>query len=212
MVTVAWADDNKKFRENILNHLQEEAGNWLDVVAVANNGEELLNFLESTQTDIVLLDIQMPKMDGIQAAKTIRKKYPNIKVIAFTEFDLEANVAEMYKVGVKSFVAKSQPEDLVRAIKIISEGGVYLPDQIASILQTYLNDLTYVSRKLRPSISDSEALILKYICEGKSSAEIGDFLCRSPRTIEEYREKLYKKFDVKKKEELIVMAVRQNLY
>jgi DNA-binding NarL/FixJ family response regulator len=212
MITVAWADDNKKFREHILGHLDEVAGTWLDVIAVTNNGEELLSFLSQTQTDIVLLDIRMPRMDGIQTAKLIREKYPEIKIIAFTEFDFEANVAEMYKIGVKSFVAKSKPQDLVRAIKIVNEGGVYLPDSIANVLQNYLNELTSVSTKLKPSISDSEALILKYICEGKSSAEIGDFLCRSPRTIEEYREKLYKKFDVKKKEELIVMAVRQNLY
>ena len=212
MVTIAWADDNRKFRSQILDHFNDAAGSWLKMIYMADNGEELLNFLKLKQPDVVLLDIRMPKMDGIRTAKMIRDKHPEVKIIAFTEFDLEDNVVEMYKVGVKSFVAKSQPEDLVRAIKIISEGGVYLPDEIAKILHIYLSDLTSVSRKLGPSISDSEALILKYICEGKSSAEIGDFLCRSPRTIEEYREKLYKKFDVKKKEELIVMAVRQNLY
>lgn len=212
MITVACTDDNKKFRASTQNYLQEVAGDWLKVIYQASNGEELLSFVSHTQPNIVLLDFSIPKFDGIRLAKEITNDYPEIKIIAITDFDSEANIVEMFRVGVKSFVPKGQPEDLARAIQIVSEGGVYLLDPIAKMLQVHINDLTSVSRKLRPSISDSEALILKYICEGRSSAEIGDFLCRSPRTIEEYREKLYKKFDVKKKEELIVLAVRQNLY
>ena len=210
-ISLGWAEDNEVFRAGITNFINDQAAHWLDLIVLANNGIELLGAIEKRQPDIILLDMRMPEMDGIQTAKIIQCQYPNVKLIAFTEFDFERNIVEMNKAGVKSFIAKSQAEDLLRAIKIVSEGGVYFPDEVAGILQRYLHKTRPLPTVACPPLSAFERLLLKSICEGKSSTAIGHALHRSPRTIEEHREKLYAKFKVQSKEQLIVKAVEHNL-
>jgi len=127
VIKIAIADDHKIFRRSTLLLLAQYEN--IEVIAEANNGEELLIQLQSETPDIILMDIRMPRMNGFEATRMVREKYPRIKIIVFTTFDLEDNIVEMNKLGVKSFINKEKCEDLGRVIKIVHEGGVYFPDK-----------------------------------------------------------------------------------
>lgn len=208
-VTLAWAEDNRKFREGV-SKLVLSNEDWLDLIFVADNGIQLLNWLETQRPDIVLMDIRMPEMDGIETTKTIREKYPALKIIAFTEFDYEENIVEMNKAGVKSFVAKSEAQELVRAIKIVSEGGVYFPDEVAEILQKYIKRTTTLEdndlinyNKLKFDLSPQERKLIQLLIQGKTSKEIALQLNLTVKTISTYRERLLKKTNTKNVAELL---------
>ncbi len=149
-------------------------------------------------------------MDGIQTAKIIKEKYAQAKIIAFTEYDLEHNIVEMNKVGVKSFLAKSQAKDLIRAISIVHEGGVFFPDKVADILQKYISrSTTYVnngianSDKLKIHLSPQEMKLIQLLGIGKTSKEIANQLQLTVKTVRTYRERLLKKTNTRNVVELL---------
>ena len=189
--------------------LKREAG--IKVIAEANDGEELLSQLQLGLPDIILMDLRMPRMDGFEATKIVRGKYPGIKVIVFTTFDIESNIVELSRLGIKSFLSKESCEELARVIKIVYEGGVYFPDKVAEVLQKHLANSTSINQSSPVQLTESEKILLMAICKGWSSAQIASVLHKSPRTVDEYRENLYSKFGVDCKEELIVHAVKYNL-
>ena len=205
-IKVGLAEDNARFRKAFLRLMKLEP--HLDFIIEAENGADLLLQLESTIPDIILLDIRMPLMDGFEAAKIIYKKYPQIKIVAFTQFDLEENIIEMSKIGVKSFIGKNQAEKVPGILKIINNGGVYYPDEVAEILRKYLNRIPSFSSKCPVSLSELEITLLQSICKGFSSTQIGDLINKSPRTVEKYRNELYQKFKVNNQQQLIVEASR----
>ncbi|GHM99289.1 DNA-binding response regulator [Cytophagales bacterium WSM2-2] len=209
VIKVAIADDHQVFRRSLLVLLGREES--IKVIAEATDGEELLQQLQTEIPDIILMDIRMPRLDGFETTKVIRDKYPNIKIIAFTTYEFETYVVEMNKLGVKSFLCKEKCEDLARVIKIVHEGGVYFPDDVAEVLQRHLSDAVSATRSSAINLSEMEKTLLHAICKGWSSTQIASVLHKSPRTIEEYRENLYAKFEVDCKEELIVHAVKFNL-
>lgn len=134
-VSLGWAEDNKQFVSHV-KRLVLAHEYLFDLRFVADNGESLLSHLEYDQPEIVLMDIRVPKLNGIEAAKVIHSKFHTIKVIALTEFDFEENIIAMSKAGVKSFLSKNEVNELARVIKIVHEGGVYYPDEVGSIVQT----------------------------------------------------------------------------
>src|SRR5882724_10682819 len=119
VIKIAIADDHKIFRRSVLLLLKREAG--IKVIAEANDGEELLSQLQLGLPDIILMDLRMPRMDGFEATKIVRGKYPGIKVIVFTTFDIESNIVELSRLGIKSFLSKESCEELARVIKIVYE-------------------------------------------------------------------------------------------
>lgn len=205
-IKVGLAEDNARFRKAFLRLMKPDPD--LDFIIEAENGADLLVQLESMTPDIILLDIRMPVMDGFEAAKIIHKTYPQIKIVAFTQFDLEENIIEMSKIGVKSFVGKNQMEEVPRILKIVHEGGVYYPDKVAEIISTYLKRNSSFSSKCPVSLTELDVTILQGICKGFSSTQIGDLTNKSPRTVEKYRNELYQKFKVNNLQQLIVEASR----
>jgi DNA-binding NarL/FixJ family response regulator len=177
----------------------------IEVVLKAVNGKDLIKQLESTPADIILMDLSMPLMNGIAATKIVRTKYPQIKIIANTFFDQEKNIIEMNRLGVKSFVSKGDGTELMRAIETVSQGGVYFPDEIAKVIQQNLkNDEPSQSIDL----SGTEKFVLRAVVDGLTSKEIAKGINKSHRTVDDYRESLFKKFQVDNKEQLIAKAVR----
>lgn len=208
-IKIAVAEDSKVVREAIVKYLHTDRS--INVVIKASNGLELLHSINNFgMPDIILTDIRMPIMNGIEATEQILKINPLAKVIAWTIFDDEDKIVTMSTLGVKSFVLKKDEKEIIRAIKIVHEGGTYLPDKIAGILRRYLErgdqeETNFIE------LSELEKSLLRLICSGYSSTRIGELLGKSARTIEDYRNNLYQKFQVKNKEQLIVKVTKRRL-
>ncbi|NOS55692.1 MAG: response regulator transcription factor [Cyclobacteriaceae bacterium] len=209
MIQIGIVDDHAIFRKTLVEALSSLCGSYLELVLEARDGIDLLNQLKDKRPQIILMDISMPNMGGIEATLRVRDLYPHIRVIVYTEFDLEDNIIEMHKLGVKSFLDKQQSiDEVVKAIQIVSEGGFYFPEPVAKIWENYIKQLHKQQGNIK--LDKKELQLLKMICEGKSSIEIGNTLNKSPRTIEEHSANLRRKFNVANKEQLIVLAAKNN--
>jgi len=124
MITVAIAEDHQSLIDgiNLLLKYEEE----ISVIGTANDGEELLKIVRLKQPKVVIMDIRMPKIDGIETTKIIKKEYPHIKVIAFSMFDQDQAVIQMRDAGASGYILKNSPlEELLKAIHAVMEGKVY---------------------------------------------------------------------------------------
>jgi DNA-binding NarL/FixJ family response regulator len=197
---VVHVDDSSSYRRLLRFFLTNEPS--IELVASLPCGIDLLERLPNIQCDIVLLDIQMPDLDGFDCAKILKERWPLVKVVILTNFDSPANIQVLYHLGVKSFLSKSNVDHLPVILNIIKMGGSYFPDQIGSALRNSLEPQTIPSILL----NQQESLLLKVLGDGASSKEIGEILYKSPRTVEQQRENLYRKFNVENKEQLLVKA------
>lgn len=145
-------------------------------------------------------------MNGIEASLILSQLYPSIKIIAFSQYDIEANIIEMNVRGVMSFIGKEdEPEVLLKAIRVVNDGGVYMTAKSAEIVQNYLRSFSK-KNKLSSDLSPTEIVILRAICKGQSSTDIGKLVNKSHRTVEKYRNELYQKLNVADKKQLISLV------
>ena len=207
-IKIAIVDDCEKIRRMTAALLNLEHD--FVVVLQAENGKIFLEQLETTMPDLVLLDIRMPEMCGLKTSVRLKELYPNLKIIAYSQYDFESNIIEMNIRGVKSFIGKNdEPEELFKEIRTVFTGGAYMTDRSTTIIQKYL---AYKHNIVCPiNVDDTELSLIKKLCQGLSSKEIGDIICKSPRTVEKYRDDLYRKFQVSSKEELIATVVKFGL-
>lgn len=211
-IKLAIADDSEKFRKAIIRFINKE--NDLGVILEAENGIHLLEQLKAKTPDIILMDIRMPLMDGVEATDKIHALYPHLKIIAYSQYDQEENIIKMSIHGVKSFIGKEDElEELLKAIRIVHDGGVYMTDKASLIIQHYLAEISsssgedFDSSEFENNLSEIELLTLKCICKGLSSTDISKIIHKSHRTVEKYRNDLYQKFKVSNKKELIEKAM-----
>jgi DNA-binding NarL/FixJ family response regulator len=212
MIKLGIAEDHNQFRKALKRLIHTEKD--IEVILEADNGHDLIEKLRDVQPDIVLMDIRMPIMNGIEASLILKERYPAIKVIAFSQYDQENNIIEMNINGVKSFIGKEDHyEELFKSIRIVYSGGVYMTDRSAAIVQKHLSKNANVehSQISLPEISESERRLIKDIVNGLSSTEIAKTIGKSPRTVEDMREKIYRKFNVVNKEQLIALVSKHSL-
>jgi DNA-binding NarL/FixJ family response regulator len=179
-------------------------------VLQAENGKDLLEKLNEGTVDIVLMDIRMPEMDGLEASIQVKEHFPQIKIIILSQYDLEENIVNLYKQGVKSFIGKDDnPTELIKAIRTVFNGGFYMTDRVGKVIQRYLGAAPLVAGMT--ILTNEEKFLLTALCKGHSSTEIGNMIFKSPRTVEKHREDLYRKFGVSSKEQLILLTSKQGL-
>jgi DNA-binding NarL/FixJ family response regulator len=209
-IKIAIVDDNKQFRRAIKVLFKTERD--FETILEADNGVHLLEQLKTEQPDIVLMDIRMPRMDGIEASKKVKELYPRIKIITFSQYDYESNIIEMYMIGVKSFIGKDDsPDELLKAIRTVYTSGSYMTDMATEIIQRQLIYKAKESSNIHLLDTIQEKELITMIIKGLSSVEIAARINKSPRTVEKMRERLYHKFGISCKEELIVLAIKWNL-
>lgn len=213
-INVMIVDDHVLYRAGVRTALSSKKD--IKVIAEADNGVHLLNMLKGIQPDVILLDIQMPIMDGITALPEIKKLYPQIKVIMLTLLDDQSVITRLMELGANSYLVKtSDAEVIYEAIKTCHQQEYYFNSLTNKALLNNLRQKNVVSPfKLQQddaALNEKEITILRLMCEEKSTREIAEAVDLSPRTIEAIRDKLKVKTGTKSTAGLIMFAVKNNL-
>jgi len=213
-VTIALADDHILIRNGMAVLLQKLG---YEVIFEADNGIDFLGKLERHPLpDIVLMDINMPQMDGYETTLRLRKLHPEIKVLALTMFDNENSVLRMIRSGAKGYILKdSHPSELKKAIQSVYLKGYYQSDIVTGKLIHSINrldDLEHADVKENFPLTQREIEFLKLVCTELTYKEIAEKMYVSPRTVDGYRDELFQKLQLKSRVGLVIFAIRNNLY
>ena len=182
----------------------------VEIKGEAHHGVEALDMLEVLKIDLVLMDLDMPVMGGLEATKLIRQKYPDVKIIVLTMHDEKAMVQAMIDAGADGYLLKNSPkEELMKALAAVSAGDSYFPAEVKSILLQA--DFDQVRTGKLAELTDRELEILKCIAEGHSNKEIGEQLFISHRTVDTHRTNLMQKLDVHNIAGLVRIAITSGL-
>lgn len=203
------ADDHAVMREGLVSLLEDEPD--LRVVAQASNGQEAVTLAIQYRPDIVLLDITMPDMNGLEAARRIVTEQPEIKILILTMHEEEAFFFEALRAGAAGYVLKGVSSDeLLGAIRAVYEGGVYLPPKLAGgLVQDYVKRQPQVPRN--DPLTRREREVLTLIAQGLSNPEIAARLVLSPNTVKTHRLRIYQKLNLHDRAELVTYALRRGL-
>lgn len=211
-INVIITDDHKLFRKGICALLSDF--DFINDIQEAENGEELIELLKTSNSapDIILLDLRMPQMDGIEAQKIIKKLYPDIKIIILTMDDDEQLILHLINEGVNGYLFKNaDPEEMEMALKKVNEKGFYFSANISELVMRNLVKGQSKKNNYNADLSERELLVLELICKEYTAAEIGRKLDLSVRTIEGYRRKLLDKTGATNMAGLVVFAIKYDL-
>jgi DNA-binding NarL/FixJ family response regulator len=207
-IRILIVDDHALFRSGLRNLLENFPG--FTVVDEAANGEEFLNIVKNTQIDIVLLDIAMPKMNGIEAAEIALEKYPNLQIITLSMFGDEEYYKQMVQAGVRGFLLKDADIlEVENAIRTVFMGRTYFSQEL---LQVLLESIKSDSSPEYIELSNREEEVLVQICLGKSNVEIAEDLCISKRTVEKHRANILEKTHCRNTASLVIYAIKNKIF
>ncbi|MBN1952449.1 MAG: response regulator transcription factor [Bacteroidales bacterium] len=201
-------DDHNLFREGLKQLLSRDAG--IKSIYEASNGREFLDQLPGVQADIVLMDIEMPVLDGIRATREALEDFPDLKVLALSMYTDENYYSSMIEAGARGFLLKNSSFDQVkRAINDIAEGRSYFSPEIMDELIRNINRKKILKKET--DLTDREIEILFHICTGLSNQEIADRLFLSKRTVDKHRENLLLKTGSKNTASLVIYAIKNGV-
>jgi DNA-binding NarL/FixJ family response regulator len=211
-IKIVIADDFKIYRDGLKVGLTAD-GN-MEIIGESDNGEELMKSLETLSPDVILMDLKMPLMDGMEATKLIRKKYPAIKVLVVTMYEDDKFIIHLMENGANGYLLKNaEPEEIIRSIYAVHENGYYFNDVVNKALLKKL----VLKNNLKPSfnnnveLTEREMEVLKLICEEKTAPEIAKEIFLSPRSVEGIRQRLIEKIGVRNTAGLVMFAIKGGL-
>ncbi len=208
-INIVITDDHKLFRKGMVALVEDFE--FIGEITEAGNGAELLGLLAGMEQlpDVILLDLKMPVMDGVEAHSKIRQLYPEIKVIILTMEDDEQYILHLIGEGVNGYLLKNaDPEEVETAIVKVMEKGLYFSENITDIVMKNLTKKEKPEVVFNPGFSEREQEVLALICKQYTAAEIADELNVSVRTAEGYRQKLLEKSGTKNTVGLIINALK----
>jgi DNA-binding NarL/FixJ family response regulator len=212
-IKIVVVDDEVLFRKGIIFLLQREKS--FNVVHEAGDGEELIAYLKETPElpDIILIDINMPNINGVEATKSIRKDYPDSKIIALTSYHTPLFIANMIQEGAASYLIKNaHPEEMIRTIKEVADKGFYYNEKVLQVLSDNISPNKTLMNVLSDDfLTPREKEVLELICLQYNTSEIADKIFLSPRTVEGYRNTLLLKTQTKNVAGLVVFAIQNRL-
>ena len=212
MIKIALVDDHTLLR-NALDTLINDFENCKVVISV-NNGLELMDMLKKGITpDLILLDLNMPIMDGFETITALKKSYPEILILMLTMYDSELSLIKLLKLGVNGFLKKDiHPEELKRAVKTVMEAGYYYSNAISAKLAGLFRQNNDHNLPLHQVIlSDQDLKFLELTASDLTYKEIAQRMCLTPRSIDAIRDQLFIKLDVKSRVGLAIIAIKNGL-
>ncbi len=206
-IMIAVVDDHTLFKNGVAALMNEFSE--LKVAFEADNGVHMQQMLlKHPKPQVILMDINMPLMDGYQATRWLKQNHPDIKVLALSMFEDDAAVLQMLRNGACGYVLKeSKPRELLEAIKTITAKGVYINEMVSGKLMRTLTD-----PDSRPDLTGKEIEFLKLCCSELTYKEIADKLFVSPRTVDNYRESLFLKLNLKSRTGLVLYAIQRGIF
>jgi DNA-binding NarL/FixJ family response regulator len=195
----------------------------IEVVGVANNGVDAINLTRTTQPDLVLMDLKMPRMNGVQATKAIREQFPDVRVLVLTTYDEDEWVIDAIRYGAAGYLLKDTPqEELIKAIIETVKGWSYIDPQVAGKILKHVAHQPFGSaqgrlarvtldRKLIGQLSDREREVLRLLATGLSNTEIAQTLFLSEGTIKNYVSVIFSKLGVTDRTQAAILAIRAGL-
>ena len=211
--SVVLVDDHVLLRNGLANLIRSFGG--YTVLFEANSGKDLIRQLKPRYVpDIVLLDINMPEMDGFETALWIKRHYPEIRILALSMYDTDNSILRMLKNGVKGYILKdTEPAELKMALESVVHKGFYYSEMVTGKLIHTINTLDEPEYKGQHmfNLNERELEFLKLACSECTYKEIADQMYLSPRTIDGYRDSLFEKLNVKTRVGLVLYAIRNGI-
>jgi DNA-binding NarL/FixJ family response regulator len=207
------ADDHEIFRDGFKVMIRKQPA--FELIGEAANGEELIQQVKQLRPDVVITDIKMPKLDGIEATRQLTKEFPAIGIIALSMFDEENLIVDMLEAGAKGYLLKNAHKDeIIDAIRTVAADQTYYCGSTSVKLAQLIAKSNFNPHRktLRPELSDKEIEVIRCICQQMSNKEIANKLNLSVRTIEGYRDKIQEKIKVKNMAGIVVYAIKNNIY
>ena len=213
MIRLAITDDHKIFRDGIRMALKDRE--FIKVIWEADDGKDMMHKLKIKQPDVLLMDIRMPEIDGVNAIKLIRKEYEDLKIIILSMYDDQEVITKMMEMGANAFLSKTtDPDEIYKAVLSVMNDDFYFNDLVNTAVLLKLQQKKAV-RKFYPSsvkFNEKELKILKLISEDKTTEEISKEIFLSPRTIETIRQNMKTKVGAKTIAGLVMYAMRNKLF
>ncbi|AWW00093.1 response regulator transcription factor [Arcticibacterium luteifluviistationis] len=214
-IKLAIVDDHLLFRHGMVQILSQIDD--FEVVLEASNGKEFLEKLPNTAVDLILLDIQMPEMDGIEVTEYLRKKdEEEPKIIILSMHNEDQYILHLLEIGANGYLLKdTEPDEVELAIRKVNGQGIYFTDFVSRVMlrKATLKKLPRSGKffNYKKDLSERESEVLTLICQGQTTVEIADKVCLSPRTVEGHRTRIMEKLSVKNTASLVAFAVKNQL-
>jgi len=205
-------DDHGVVLEGIKSALREYPE--FEVVGGAIDGLQAIEFAQSLGPDIMIMDISMPNLNGIETTKQIKQFNPEIQIVVYTMYSDKGFVVDLFKAGISAYVLKDDPlSDLILALKAVKSGGTYFSTMAPTILLGHIQDLEEKSTSMDPfdSLSQREIEVFQHLAKGNSIREAASELFISPKTVESHKYNIMKKLQVSTTVDLVKIAIRKKL-
>ncbi|HLF63167.1 MAG TPA: response regulator transcription factor [Saprospiraceae bacterium] len=210
IIKILIADDHEMLRQGIKTIIADEP----DMICAGevSNGNEVLRFLQDTPVDVILMDINMPLMDGLESTKLVSEHFPDVRILALTMLEQGSFIKQMLKSGALGYLLKTAgKEEVVHAIRTVFTGKRYLGARATELLMDTIKRQVTLERQFDADLTRREQEVLRLIAEGSSDAEIAEKLHLSPLTVESHRKNVRHKLCAKNSAEMVRIAMERGL-
>lgn len=209
-IRIVLADDHAVVREGTCQLLEREPD--IEVVGEASNGQEAIDLVESLKPQVVVMDVRMPGIGGVEATKQIKKRFPHVEVLVMTAYDDDEFVFASLEAGASGYLLKTAPvKELIKAIHEVAEGQSALDPSVARKVLRQIKDGSYQKKRhnMAELLTEREQDVLRLLAEGKTNKEIGEGLMISDRTVQTHLSNIFHKMEVNSRTEAVLTAIRR---